>query len=155
MKYHSAKQVIPISACSKHIKAFQSLHSLYEFNSLPFGLNSSGAKFCRFIGTVLRGILNKSAFAYVDDILIASSSFNQHVKDLQEVFDWLNQANLRLKLKKCHVARSKVKYLGHIVSSQGIKVDPAKVAPVTSFPRPTSTKGVRQYLGLVGFYGGI
>ena len=75
----------------------------------------------------MRGILNKSAFAYVDDILIAISSFDQHVKDLQEVFDRLEQANLRLKLKNCHFARREVKYLGHIVSSQGIQVDPAKV----------------------------
>ena len=143
---------LPLHESDKEITAFCTIHGLYQFNVLPFGLNSAGAKFCRFIGTVLRGILNKSAFAYVDDILIASPTFEKHLNDLQEVFDRLRYANLRLKLTKCHFAQRKVKFLGHIVSEEGIAVDPDKIQAVLSFPTPKCVKNVRQFLGLTSFY---
>ena len=143
---------IPLDERDRHKTAFCTVHGLYQFNVLPFGLNSSGAKFCRFMNAVLHGLLNRSAFAYVDDVLVASSSFEQHLTDLQAVFDRLADVNLRLKLPKCHFARQKVKFLGHIVSSRGIEVDPEKIAAVLSFPRPKSVKNARQFLGLAGFY---
>jgi len=143
---------IPIDPRDRHKTAFRTLNNLYEFNTVPFGLNSAGSKFVRYVNAVLTGILNKSAFAYVDDILVASPNFDQHLQDLTEVFDRFRFVNLRLKLKKCHFARREVKYLGHIVSAEGIQVDPSKIAPVASYPPPTDTKGVRRFLGLAGFY---
>jgi hypothetical protein len=143
---------IPIDPRDRHKTAFVSIHGLYEYNVLPFGLNSSGPKFCRFVNTVLKGILNKFAFIYVDDIICVSPSFEQHLKDLQEIFDRFQSVNMKLKLKKCHFARKSVKYLGHVVSNEGIHVDPEKLNPVTSFPAPQNVKEVRRFLGLTNFY---
>ena len=88
----------------------------------------------------------------MDDILIASPTFEKHLEDLQDVFDRLRHANLRLKLTKCHFAQRKVKFLGHIVSDEGIAVDPEKIQAVLSFPTPKCVKNVRQFLGLTSFY---
>ena len=78
--------------------------------------------------------------------------FNQHLIDLQNVFDRFKAVNLRLKLPKCHFARREVKYLGHIISNKGIEVDPSKVEAVISYPRPKNVREVRRFLGLAGFY---
>jgi transposase InsO family protein len=136
----------------KKFTAFNTIHGLYEYNVLPFGLNSAGAKFCRYINAVMHGLLNKVAYCYVDDLVVASNSFEGHLEDLQAVFDRLKAVNLRLKLSKCHFARRKIKFLGHVVSADGIETDPEKTLAITSYPRPQSVKNVRTLLGMLGFY---
>ena len=89
---------------------------------------------------------------YLDDILIASQTFEEHLKKLREVFDRLRKAGLRLKPKKCLLLREEVLYLGHVVSAAGIKPDPAKIEKVLCYPVPTDVTKVRQFLGLASYY---
>ena len=101
---------------------------------------------------VLRGINWHFAQVYVDDILVYSSDFDQHLKHLQEIFDRLRKANLKLKPSKCHFAAKEVKYLGHKFTKEGIMVDKEKIASVISYPRPKTQGEVRSYLGLCNYY---
>jgi len=97
---------------------------------MPFGLCNAPATFQRLMQVVLAGLEWKSCFIYLDDILIASQTFEEHLKHLREVFCRLRKAMLRLKPKKCHILRTEVQYLGHVVS-------------VTE---------VRRFLGLASYY---
>ena len=84
----------------------------------------------------------------LDDILIASKSFDGHLSQLREVFKRLRSAGLRLKPKKCPFLRNEVPYLGHVISAHGVKPDPDKTEKVRSFPVPCDVTGVRQFIGL-------
>ena len=94
----------------------------------------------------------KYALVYVDDCLIYSHDFNEHLRHLSEVFDRFRQANLRLKPSKCTFAAKEVKFLGHIFNEQGLSVNPEKVSAVTNYPRPKNQTQVRSYLGLANYY---
>lgn len=132
--------------------AFTTHCGLFEFIRMPFGLCNAPATFQRLMQVVLAGLDWNSCFVYLDDILIASKTFDEHMKHLREVFNRLRKATLRLKPKKCHILRSEVQYLGHVVSSKGIRPDPAKVEKVTSYTIPTNVSEVHRFLGLASYY---
>lgn len=88
----------------------------------------------------------------MDDICVFSSTFEQHLKDLREVFTRLRSANLKLKPSKCHFAQDKIKFLGHIVTSEGILPDPDKVKAIHNLPLPENIASLQSFLGMVGFY---
>ena len=119
---------------------------------MPFELFNAPATFQRVMQVVLAGLERKGVFVYLDNILVASKSFNEHLQQLREVFERLRSAGLRLKPKKCLFLRNEVPYLGHVVTAQGIKPDPAKTEKVTDFPVPQDITGVRQFLGLASYY---
>ena len=91
-------------------------------------------------------------FVYLDDILIVSKSFEEHLKHVKKVLQRLKEVGLKLKPKKCAFAQAKIDYLGHTLSPQGVQLKDAKVAAVKKFPMPTSSTEVRRYLGMVNFY---
>lgn len=101
---------------------------------------------------VLRRLNWKTCLIYIDDIIIYSQNFKEHLIHLEDVFLNLRQANVKLKPSKCFFARDHVEYLGHIVSKDGIRPNPDKIRAVTEFPAPTNTKGVRSFLGLANYY---
>ena len=143
---------IPLHEDTKSHTGFTTHGGNYVFNKLPFGLMNSPNAFAMVMSEVLRGINWHFAQVYVDDILVYSANFDQHLKHLQEIFDRLHKANLRLKPSKCHFVAKEVKYLGHKFTKEGIMVDEEKVASVLSYPRPKSPKDVRAYLGLCNYY---
>src|SRR4051812_12365720 len=93
-------------------------------------------------------------FVYIDDIIIYTDSFNKHMEALQEVLQCLRKHGLFIKPKKCTFAASEVHLLGHIISKEGIRPDPAKVEAVTDFPAPTNKSELKAFLGLVNYYRG-
>ena len=113
---------IPMDEDSKEMTSFISESGLYQFEVMPFGLKTATATFQRFMDAVLAGLKWRSLLVYLDDIVIFSSSFDQHIKDVREVFDRLRAAGLQLNRSKCHFLKSKFTYLGHIVSENGIDV---------------------------------
>ena len=109
------------SACEKTAFATPGRNGgFYQFKKMPFGLKNSPSSFMRLMSRVLQGLTWRNCLIYLDDIIIFSSSFDQHIKDIESVFGRLRQANLRLKLSKCHFAKSSVKFLGHVVSQEGV-----------------------------------
>ena len=119
---------------------------------MPFGLCNAPATFQRLMQTVLAGLEWESYFVYIDDILVASETFEEHLLHLRQVFDRLRNANLRLKPSKCLFLRDEVPYLGYVISKDGIRPDPARTNQVKHFPTPKDVTQVRQFIGLASYY---
>ena len=119
---------------------------------MPFGIKNAPADFQRLMELVLTGLNWIKCLVYIDDIIIFSATFEEHLKALEDVFKALKTANLKVKPEKCQFLQSQVLFLGHLVSSQGIRPDPAKIQDLLDFPPPTSVKGVQQFLGLVQWF---
>ena len=137
---------------AKKKTAFITQDGLFEFNVMPFGLHNAPCTFQRTMQEVLRGLHWKICLVYLDDIIVYSHSFADHLKHLRQVFDKFREANLKLKPKKCAFAKDKIKYLGHIVSSDGIATDPDKIKVVREYPKPKTVSEVRSFLGFTGYY---
>ncbi|KAK8788355.1 hypothetical protein V5799_021870 [Amblyomma americanum] len=132
--------------------AFITPDGLYEFKVLPFGLCSAPATFQRMMDTVLSGLKWQSCLVYLDDVVIFSDTFDEHLKRLRAVFEAIRSAGLSLKPEKCHFAFHELKFLGHIVSARGVSPDPEKTAAVAAFPKPTDKRSLRRFLGLCAYY---
>ncbi|MCG8046518.1 MAG: reverse transcriptase family protein, partial [Candidatus Thiodiazotropha endolucinida] len=124
---HSGFWQIPLHKDTQDRTGFTTHEGHYVFNKLPFGLMNSPNAFAMVMSEVLRGINWRFAQVYVDDILVYSLDFSQHLAHLQEIFDRLRKANLKLKPSKCHFAAKEVKYLVHKFTKEGIMVDEEKV----------------------------
>lgn len=143
---------IPMCQSTKHRAAFITHDGVYEFNRMPFGLKNAPMSFQMLMSQVLRPLNWKHVLCYIDDILIFSSNFDEHMKHLGQVFQKLRDAKLTLKPEKCYFAVSKVKYLGHILSKEGIEVDSSKADALRTFPIPKTQRDIRSYLGLCNYY---
>ena len=132
--------------------AFITHRGLHEFARMPFGMCNAPATFQRLMEVILSDLLWKSCFVYIDDVLICSRSFDDHLKHLEQVLQRLQDAGLRLKAKKCLFLRQEVPYLGHVVTKDGIRPDPAKTEKMRGYPTPTDVSQVRQFLGLASYY---
>ena len=137
---------------SKEKTAFITHNGLYEFNVLPFGLCNSPATFQRLMTHVLRGLEWDICLVYIDDLIIFSRTFDDHLLHLERVFKRLRDANVRLKPSKCYFVQQKVDYLGHVVSAEGLSPNPNKIQAVQDFPIPQNTTGIKAFLGLCNYY---
>jgi len=132
--------------------AFITQFGIYQFKVMPFGLCNAPATFQRLMDEVFRGILWKFVMVYLDDIIVYSESFEEHLEHLHIVFDRLQAAGLKLNPEKCSFVKAELEFLGHIVSGQGIQTDPVKTEKVKNFPRPKNTTQLRGFLGLASYY---
>ena len=132
--------------------AFCTRSGLYQFKVMSFGLCNAPATFERLMETVLRGLQWKECLVYLDDIIIFGRTFDETLGRLSRVFDRIQDAGLKLNPKKCALFKKEVKFLGHIVTPEGVRTDPAKIEAVEKWPTPRSTKDVRSFLGLASYY---
>lgn len=123
----------------------------YEFNVMPFGLVSAPMTAMRVMDEVTRN-LERYCFAFYDDILIYTNTFEEHLMALDEIFSRLDRHNIKLNAKKCELLLESVIYLGHIVSPQGISPDPTKVESIKLFPTPKTVKQARSFIGMANFF---
>ncbi|GJW35105.1 putative reverse transcriptase domain-containing protein [Tanacetum coccineum] len=131
---------------------FRTRYGHYEFLVMPFGLTNAPAVFMDLMNRVFHEFLDKFVIVFIDDILVFSKSKEEHEEHLRTVLQILRQEKLYAKFSKCEFWLSKVAFLGHIVSAEGITMDPAKVEAITKWPRPTSVTEVRSFLGLMQIY---
>ena len=143
---------IPMEPQDKCKTAFVTAGGLYEFNVMPFGLTNAPATSQRLMDAVFAGLKWRNLLVYLDDIIVYSSSFDQHVQDLEEVFERLKAARLKLKPSKCYLFQKELTYLGHLVSQKGIRPDLDKIKAITSMPAPKSKSDVRSFLGMCNYY---
>ena len=122
----------------------------YQFNRVPFGLAQAPAYFQTLINKVLTGF--NFAMGYLDDIIIYSRTEEEHLHHLEQVFQSLESAGLKLKLQKCSFFKKHIQYLGHLLSDEGIQPLPEKLESIAKMPTPKNPKQVKQFLGLVGYY---
>ena len=132
--------------------AFVTPDGLYEYLCCPMGLATSPATFQRLMNIIFREQLGKSALVYLDDIVVYSPTFEQHLFYLHKAFAVLEAANLKAHLKKTELCKAQILYLGHVIDRQGVRPDPAKIAAVRKFPLPRTRRDVRSFLGLCGYY---
>ena len=137
---------------AKQKSAFCTPNGLYQFKVMPFGLTNAPATFQRLMERILTGLQWQTCLVYIDDIIIFSKTFDEHITHLAEVFTRLKSAGLKLKPKKCSIFQTEVAYLGHIVSRDGISTDPAKTKAIREWPTPTNVTEVRRFLGLCSYY---
>ena len=131
---------------------FITYSGLYEFRRMPFGLVNAPATFQHLMEIVLAGLARSKCLVYLDDVLVIGSTWDEHKKNLEDVFKRTHQVGLRLKLKKCKFAQKSVVYLGYVITKDGIETDPEKVEAIQSYPVPTDIKSLRSFLGLASYY---
>lgn len=119
---------------------------------MPFGLCNAPATFQRLMEACFSEENFEILLLYLDDILVFSNSIEEHFERPDIVFTKLKQHGLKIKPSKCKLFQKSVKYLGHIVSSEGISTDPEKIDAVKSWPKPTNEKELRSFLGTAGYY---
>ena len=124
----------------------------FECNRMAFGLTNAPATFQRLMEACMGELHLKECLIFLDDILIFSKTFEEHLSRLEGVFSRLKKHNLKLKPSKCELFMKEVKYLGHIVSENGVQTDPEKVKALKEWPIPTNVKTLRSFLGFTGYY---
>jgi len=131
---------------------FRTRYGHYEFVVMPFGLTNAPAIFMDLMNRVFRSYLDKVVVVFIDDILIYSLSQMEHANHLREVLETLRRNKLYAKLSKCEFWLNEVVFLGHVISENGISVDPKKIEAVLRWERPTNVTEIRSFLGLAGYY---
>ncbi|GJT34070.1 putative reverse transcriptase domain-containing protein [Tanacetum coccineum] len=130
--------------------AFRTRYSHYEFQVMPFGLTNAPAVFMDLMNRVCKPYLDKFVIVFIDDILIYSKNKQEHEEHLKLILELLKKEELYAKFSKCEFWIPKVQFLGHVIDSQGIHVDPAKIESIKDWASPKSPTEIRQFLGLVG-----
>ncbi|KAK7591003.1 hypothetical protein V9T40_002616 [Parthenolecanium corni] len=144
---------IPLRQKDRYKTAFVTQTGHYNWKCLPFGLKTSPAIFQRILRNVLkRNGLDEFAVNYIDDILVFSKSFEEHLIHLEKIMDAIFKEGFRLNLSKCNFAKNRVKYLGHEIENNLTRPIFDNVLPVREFPIPRNQKNIRQFLGKVNFY---
>ena len=132
--------------------AFRTRFGHYEFLVMPFGLTNAPAMFMTLMDIVLRPFLGKFVVVLLDDILVYSRSKEEHLNHLRQVFEVLCEHQLYAKDSKCEFFKIEIHYLGHIISNEGIRMDPEKVDAILKWPHPRNLQELQMFLGLAGFY---
>ena len=132
--------------------AFSTDKGHFEYKRMPFGLKNAPATFQRLMNYVLKDLVNKVCYVYLDDIIILGTSLEEHIQNIKAVFEKLREANLKIQLHKCEFLRKEVAYLGHIITIDGIKPNPEKIKIIQNFPLPKTITEIKSFLGLLGYY---
>jgi len=132
--------------------AFRTRYGHYEFLVMSFGLTNAPAAFMDLMNRVFKPFLDTFIIVFIDDILVYSKSKEEHAEHLRIALQTLKENELYAKFSKCEFWLDSVAFLGHVVSSEGIKVDPQKTEAVKNWPRPTTPTEIRSFLGLAGYY---
>jgi hypothetical protein len=132
--------------------AFKTHQGHYQFKVMPFGLTNAPATFQCVMNEILQPYLRKFVLVFLDDILIYSSTLEEHIQHLAAVLNTLREHQFYLKESKCSFAKQSLDYLGHIISASGVSTDPSKVSAMVQWPVPTNFTELRGFLGLTGYY---
>ncbi|CAB0028377.1 unnamed protein product [Trichogramma brassicae] len=150
---NSAFWSIPLRVSDRYKTGFVTQEGHFQWTCLPFGLKTSPAIFQRIMSNIIRkNDLAGFTVCYIDDLLIFSKTFNEHIDHLKKLFQAIKKEGFRLKFSKCAFAKDSVKYLGHIIQNNSVKPLNDNLISIKKFPVPTTKKNVRQFLGKINFY---
>ena len=143
---------IEMDDSSKEKTAFIVDNNLYEWNRLSFGLTNAPGTFQRLMNYVLRSVIGKICLVYLDDIIVFAKTKEEHLINLECIFNLLKEADLKLGLSKCKFMCESVQYLGHVISAKGITPDPEKIEQLKNYKCPTTIVEIQSFLGLASYY---
>lgn len=144
---------IPLTEESKELTAFTIPgRPLYQFKVMPFGLCNAPQALCRLMDRVIPHQLHDRIFVYLDDLLVTSATFEEHLELLKIVAKRLEVAGLTINVEKSKFNLKEVEYLGYVVGEGTLRVNPDKVSAIASYPRPSTVRQVRSFLGVTGWY---
>ncbi|KAG7548022.1 Reverse transcriptase domain [Arabidopsis suecica] len=143
---------IPIEPSDVRKTAFRTRYGHYEFVVMPFGLTNAPAAFMKMMNGIFREFLDEFVIIFIDDILVYSKDRETHQNHIRTVLERLREQKLFAKLSKCSFWQRSIGFLGHIISDQGVSVDPEKIRSIKEWPRPKNATEIRSFLGLAGYY---
>ena len=143
---------IDMAEDDKQKTAFATHRGLFQFRVMPFGLRNAPATFQRLMDTTLSGLTWLFCMVYLDDIIVWSRSFDEHVVHLRAVFRRLAEAGLKVSPKKVHLGYPELALLGHVINQYGVKPNPAKIEAILAWEPPADRKGLESFLGLTNYY---
>jgi hypothetical protein len=141
-----------LSERAKKLCAVISPKGIFQFGCLPMGLKNAPPFFQKIMERILKEGLNIYVFVYIDDIIIYSNTFQEHMGHLAMVLEMLREANLKANIEKCAFCLSQLRVLGKVISGEGIQTDPDLVKSMVEFPVPTSARKVKGFLAMLNFY---
>eukprot|EP00253_Pinus_taeda_P028842 PITA_28842 len=132
--------------------AFRTRYGHYEFVVLPFGLTNAPATFMCLMNSIFHQYLDRFVLIFIDDILVYSRTVEEHQEHLRKVLQTLREHQLYAKFSKCDFFKEEIQYLGHVISKEGIVVDPEKIKAIMDWPVPKDVADIRSFMGLSGYY---
>ena len=141
---------VPLSDDAKVKTAFCTQSGLYSRVFMPMVLTNSPATFSKLMEIAMKGLTCQSLMIHLDDIILFSQTEAHHIERLTQVFKRLRKANLKIKVNKSSLFQKQVKYLGHVISAEGISTDPDKIKAIQNIKTPDNTKDIKSLLGMAG-----
>lgn len=152
MDMQSAFHQIKMNEGDKEKTAFSTGHKKFQFKRMPFGLKGSPITWQLFVTNSLGELLAANVIAYMDDIMSYNKTVEAHVETLIKIFECLRRNGLKLKIEKTTLFAKEIKYLGHVMSENGVKPNEENVETVKNFPRPRNVKQVQRFLGMASYF---
>ena len=148
----SAFYLIRIAAGQEYLTAFRTKYGHYEYKVMPFGLKNAPGTFQGFMNYIFADLIDRGVLVYIDDLLIYSKGVKEHMELLSAVFERIQKYELLVNGKKCVFLASRVNFLGHVLSRDGIEMDQSKLEAIESWEFPSTVKQMRSFLGLANYY---
>jgi hypothetical protein len=149
---NSAYYQIPLSEKSRRVTAFCTPFGLFDFNKLPMGISVGCQGLSRVVDELFADLKGRFVFNFVDDLVVYSLSVEEHRMHVREVLRRLQRAGFTLNPDKAVFGATEIKYLGHLISTRGVKPLPDRVLAIQQYPRPVNLRSLRRFMGMVGFY---
>ncbi len=143
---------VAVAEKDKQKTAFCIPFGLFEYNHLPYGLSNGPSTFQRLMERIFSDESFQSVLLYLDDVIVFSSTVEQHLERLERVLQRFRHHDLKVKHSKCCFFQKEVRYLGHVISSEGVSTDPEKIQAVAEWARPQTAKELRSFLGFARYY---
>ena len=143
---------VPIHPDDREKTAFTCTAGLFQYKKMAMGLTGAPATFSALMAQVLAGLQWTTCLVYLDDLIVLGRTLEEHLKNLEQVLECLEEVDLKLKPTKCQFARKEVDFLGHVVSAEGLKPDPKKIEAVKNWETPQNSDEVRSFVAFCNYY---